>query len=55
MGKYETFREQYPVFVYRSYEINETENSIEVRYEFEFLGLANSIPGGLFQDLTVLP
>lgn len=48
MGKYETFREQYPVFVYRSYDIKETEDSIEVSYEFEFPGLAKFNPGWTF-------
>ncbi len=48
MGKYETFREQHPVFVYRSYKITETENSIEVSYEFEFPELAKFNPGWTF-------
>ncbi|MCR5601457.1 MAG: hypothetical protein K6G33_12040 [Ruminococcus sp.] len=49
MGKYESFREQYPVFVYRSYKITETDDSIEISYVFEFPDLAKFEPGWTFK------
>lgn len=49
MGKYEKFREEAPVFIYRSYSINETADRIEIGYEFEFPGLAKFSPGWTFR------
>lgn len=56
MGKYEQFREEAPVFVYKSYSIEETADTIEVGYEFEFPNLAKFTPGWTFRkpaDMTV--
>lgn len=48
MGKYETFREKYPVFIYKSYKITENENSIDVNYEFSIPSLADFRPSWSF-------
>ncbi len=56
MGKYEKFREEAPVFVYKSYSIKETDDTVEVGYEFEFPDLAEFTPGWTFRkpaDMTV--
>lgn len=49
MGKYEKFREEAPVFIYRSYSINETADRIEIGYEFEFPELAKFSPSWTFR------
>ena len=48
MGKYEEFREKYPVFVYRSYNINETAETVEIGYKFKIEGLAEFRPSWTF-------
>lgn len=56
MGKYEKFREEVPVFEYKSYSINETDDTIEVGFEFEFPNLAKFTPGWTFRkpkDISV--
>lgn len=40
MEKYQKFREENPIFLYKSYHINETDDAIEVSYNFEIPGLA---------------
>lgn len=56
MGKYETFREKYPVFIYKSYKITESENSVDVSYEFSIPTLADFRPAWSFpkpQNISV--
>ncbi len=48
MGKYETFREKYPVFIYKSYNITENEESVDVNYEFSIPSLADFRPSWSF-------
>lgn len=48
MSKYETFREKYPLFIYKSYEITESENSVDVSYEFSIPSLAVFRPSWSF-------
>lgn len=48
MGKYETFREKYPVFIYKSYKITENENTVDLSYEFSIPGLADFHPAWSF-------
>lgn len=44
MNKFERFRNDYPVFVFRSYNISENADNIEVSYLFEITGLAEFRP-----------
>lgn len=48
MEKYENFRRQAPVFVYRSYKITETPDTVEIDYVFDFPGKAVFRPGWSF-------
>ena len=48
MNKYEKFRAENPVFVYRSYTINETEDQIEISYSFSIPELADFSPSWVF-------
>lgn len=48
MDKYERFRKENPLFVYKSYHIEECEESIEITYDFEIAGLAEFHPGWSF-------
>lgn len=48
MGKFEELRSQYPEFVYKSYEVLETEDEIQVYYNFEIPGLSEFRPGWRF-------
>lgn len=48
MDKYEKYRKEYPVFVYKNYNITEKENSVDITYEFEIPGLAVFRPGWSF-------
>lgn len=48
MNKFETFRNEHPVFVFRSYDIKETENSVEIGFSFSIPGLAEFSPGWIF-------
>ena len=48
MGKFEEFREKYPVFVYRSYNVNETAETVEIGYKFGIEGLAEFRPSWTF-------
>ena len=49
MSNYEKFREEYPVFIYRSYDIKETEDTVDIEYEFSIRGLADFHPGWSFR------
>ena len=49
MSSYEKFREEYPVFIYRSYDIKETEDTVDIDYEFSIRGLADFHPGWSFR------
>ncbi|MCM1507156.1 MAG: hypothetical protein NC177_08495 [Ruminococcus flavefaciens] len=56
MNRYETFRKKYPLFIYRSYSIAETENTVDVSYEFSVPELANFRPSWSFpkpENITV--
>lgn len=48
MNRFERFRSEAPVFIYRSYSISETENTIELDYVFSIPGLADFHPGWSF-------
>ncbi len=48
MGKYETFREKYPVFIYKSYKITESEKTVDISYEFSIPSLADFRPSWSF-------
>ena len=49
MSKYDEFRASYPVFTYRSYNINETAETIEIGYKFSIDGLAEFRPSWTFR------
>lgn len=40
MSNYNTFRSQFPVFLYKNYELNEDSEKIMIRYHFEIQGLS---------------
>ena len=44
MGKYETFREQYPEFIYESYDIEEKTGEVVLTYHFSVPGLRDFAP-----------
>lgn len=44
MGKYETFREQYPEFIYESYDIEESAFEVVLTYHFSVPGLRDFAP-----------
>ncbi len=48
MEKFDSFRKQYPVFIYRSYTIAETEDSVDLSFVFSIPGLADFHPGWSF-------
>lgn len=48
MDKYQKFRSEYPVFIYKSYEVSEKPNSVELNYHFSIPGLADFHPGWSF-------
>ena len=48
MNKFDKFRAKNPVFTYKSYNINETENSVEISYSFSIDGLAEFTPSWVF-------
>ena len=56
MNKYEQFRQENPVFIYKSYSITESTDTVEVRYDFSITGLMEFSPSWVFskpQDITV--
>lgn len=48
MGKYEELRSRYPRFVYKSYEVQENDQELQVTYHFEIEGLASFAPRWTF-------
>lgn len=48
MNKYKAFREKYPTFIYKSYHITETQNTVSISYEFSFPSLADFNPSWSF-------
>lgn len=48
MDKYQRFRGEYPVFIYKSYEIKESARQVDVSYRFSIPGLADFTPGWSF-------
>ena len=48
MNNFEKFRAEHPVFIYRSYNIRQTEKQIEVSYSFSIQGLADFSPSWVF-------
>ena len=44
MGKYETFREQYPEFIYESYDIEVQDGKVLLTYHFSVPGLRDFAP-----------
>ncbi len=48
MDKYNTFRQDFPVFTYKNYKINETAENVEITYTFSIDGLAEFHPSWIF-------
>lgn len=48
MNKFLTLRNEHPVFIFRSYEIKETEDSVDLCFSFSIPGLAEFNPGWSF-------
>lgn len=48
MTKYKTFREKYPVFIYKSYTITENPDTVDISYEFSVPELADFNPSWSF-------
>lgn len=48
MDKFAAFRKENPVFVFRSYDIKETKDSVELNFCFSIPGLAEFNPGWIF-------
>lgn len=48
MNKFAAFRKEHPVFVFRSYDIKETDDSVEMSFSFSIPGLAEFSPGWSF-------
>lgn len=48
MDKFERFRNEAPLFVYKSYTVTETDDSVEIDYAFSIPGLADFRPGWSF-------
>lgn len=44
MSDFEKFRSQYPEFIYRSYELTENDETINITYNFEITGLSEFSP-----------
>lgn len=44
MSNYYTFRSQFPVFLYKSYELTEDSEKIRIKYHFEIQGLSEFAP-----------
>lgn len=49
MSKFEQFRKDFPVFIYKSYNITESENTIDIHYTFEIPELAQFNPSWTFK------
>ena len=52
MERYLKFREEYPRFFYRGYDIEETLNELKITYTFEIEGLSVFTPG-YFQKMEI--
>ena len=48
MTKYKIFREKYPVFIYKSYTITDTPDTVDIRYEYSVPELADFNPSWSF-------
>lgn len=48
MNKFERFRKEAPVFIYKSFNITETDNNVDIEYVFEIPGFADFHPGWSF-------
>lgn len=48
MTKYETFREKYPLFIYKSYRITENSDTVDINFEFSVPELADFSPSWSF-------
>ncbi len=48
MSKFEDFRKEFPEFRYASYKISETEDSVDIEYEFDITGLSEFHPSWSF-------
>lgn len=48
MSKFEEFREKYPVFIFKSFDINESSDTVDISYSFSIPGLADFSPGWSF-------
>ncbi len=48
MDKFETLRNENPLFLYKSYDINENEDNVEISFRFAFPGLAEFSPSWIF-------
>ena len=44
MSDYEKFRNSYPEFIYKSFELSETDETINIKYNFEIKGLSEFSP-----------
>ena len=44
MTKFKTFREDYPEFIYKSFELSETDETVNIKYNFEITDLAEFSP-----------
>lgn len=44
MSDYEKFRSEYPEFVYKNYELTETDETINIKYSFQITGLSEFSP-----------
>lgn len=56
MNKFDKLRSEAPLFVYKSYEVNESENSVDIKYSFSIEGIADFSPSWSFpkpQNITV--
>ena len=48
MSLYYEYREKYPDFYYRAYNVEEDEREVRISYEFEIEGLAKFSPSWVF-------
>lgn len=55
MGKYEQFRNEYPVFIYKRYQIEESDDAIRLQFFFEIEGLSEFAPVWVFPKKKRMP
>lgn len=53
MERYLKFREEYPRFFYRGYDIEETLNELKITYTFEIEGLSAFTPTWTFPKMEI--